>query len=111
MEPIAVVTGAARGIGLAITRALLKDELTVVGVDVNEAGLSATAEKLTADGASFVPKLADLADPTQVARIFAEIEDTFGGVDALVNNAGTCFVNDFVDISPDELQRQMADKL
>ncbi len=108
MERIAVVTGAARGIGLAITRALLKDELTVVGVDVNEAGLSATAEKLTADGASFVPKLADLADPTQVARIFAEIEETFGGVDALVNNAGTCFVNDFVDISPDELQRQMA---
>jgi len=86
MERIAVVTGAARGIGLAITRALLKDELTVVGVDVNEAGLSATAEKLTADGASFVPKLADLADPTQVARIFAEIEETFGGVDALVNN-------------------------
>jgi NAD(P)-dependent dehydrogenase (short-subunit alcohol dehydrogenase family) len=75
---------------------------------VNEAGLSTTAEKLTADGASFVPKLADLADPTQVARIFAEIEETFGGVDALVNNAGTCFVNDFVDISPDELQRQMA---
>jgi len=108
MERIAVVTGAARGIGLAITHALLKDELTVVGVDVNEAGLSATAEKLTADGASFVPKLADLADPTQVARIFAEIEETFGGVDALVNNAGTCFVNDFVDISPDELQRQMA---
>ena len=86
----------------------MKDELTVVGVDVNEAGLSATAEKLTADGASFVPKLADLADPTQVARIFAEIEETFGGVDALVNNAGTCFVNDFVDISPDELQLQMA---
>jgi len=105
MSQIAVVTGAARGIGRAISQALLQNQLTVVGVDVNEALLAQTGQAL---GDSFTPKTADLTDPTQVQRLFAQVEQTFGGVDALVNNAGTCFMNDFVEISPDELRQQMA---
>lgn len=107
LDKIAVVTGAAQGIGLAISRALLNDQLTVIGVDKNSSVLRATAQKLTSTGAPFIPKVADLTDPAQVQRIFAEIEQEFSGVDALVNNAGTCFVTDFLEISPDELERQM----
>lgn len=107
-EPIAIVTGAAQGIGLAITQALLRDEYNVVGIDVNESKLAATAEQLTNAKALFTPKVADLAKPEQVERLFADIERQFGGVDVLVNNAGTCFVTDFLEISPGELQNQMA---
>ena len=106
-QRIAVVTGAAQGIGLAVAQALMRNQLTVVGVDVNADALAVAAQQLADAGASFVPKVADLGDPAQVQRAFAEIDGAFGGVDVLVNNAGTCFVTEFLDISPDELHRQM----
>lgn len=104
----AVVTGAARGIGLAISQALLRDGLTVAGVDQNEPQLTATADLLAADNLPFTPHIADLTDPEQVRSLFAEIEQTVGGVDVLVNNAGTCFLTDFVEITPEEFRQQMA---
>ncbi|MDQ3461141.1 MAG: SDR family oxidoreductase [Deinococcota bacterium] len=108
MNKVAVVTGAARGIGLAVAQALLRDGLIVVGVDVNGQALVETARRLAEDGAPFLPKTADLSRPEEVARVFAEIDAELGGVDALVNNAGTCFVTDFVEISAEELRRQMS---
>ena len=100
---IAVVTGAARGIGLAISKKLLADGLTVVGVDVNERVLRESAESLP-----FTPYVADLTDAAQVRAMFAKVAQQFGGVDVLVNNAGTCFLTDFVEISPAEFRQQMA---
>lgn len=106
--PVAVVTGAARGIGLAIARRLLADGFAVAGVDTNGDTLHATAEALRLENAPFHPFVADLSDAGEVERVFAEIDGALGGLDALVNNAGTCFVTDFVAISPDEFRRQMA---
>lgn len=100
---IAVVTGAARGIGLAISKKLLADGLTVVGVDVNERVLRESAESLP-----FTPYVADLTDAAQVRAVFAKVAQQFGGVDVLVNNAGTCFLTDFVEILPAEFRQQMA---
>jgi NAD(P)-dependent dehydrogenase (short-subunit alcohol dehydrogenase family) len=108
MERIAIVTGAARGIGLAITNALLRDGCTVVGVDRDEQTMARASRQHREAGASFTPKIVDLTEPNLVHRVFDAIEDELGGVDALVNNAGTCFMNDFIDISPAELQQQMA---
>lgn len=105
---IAVVTGAAQGIGFAISQALLRDGLKVVGVDLNESTLRSAAARLKDYPGSFVPKRADLTDSALVEDVFAQIETKFGGVDVLVNNAGTCFVTDFLEISPEELGRQMA---
>ncbi len=109
-ERIALVTGAARGIGLAIVRALLEQEIQVAAVDIDAAGLTQTARSLAADigGGRFHPYPADLTDPAQVAAVFAGVEAALGGIDILVNNAGTCLMNDFVDISAEELRRQMA---
>ncbi len=104
MRKIAVVTGAGRGIGLAIAKALLKDGMAVAGIDMDQPALTAAAEQL---GEMFTPWVADLTDPAQVERTFAEINGRVGGVDGLVNNAGTCLMNDFVDITPHELRRQM----
>ncbi len=108
MEKIAVVTGAAQGIGLAISQALLEADLTVVGVDVNRESLMATAERLSAAEKRFFADAADLTDPEQVRRVFAEVASEFGGLDVLVNNAGTCLMSDFIDITAQELERQMA---
>ena len=104
-DKVALVTGANRGIGKAIAEALLRDGLIVVGVDLNETVLNATATEL---GVEFVPLVADLTDVVAVTAVFEHVRQTYNGLDALVNNAGTCFMNDFIDITPAELSQQMA---
>ena len=103
---IAVVTGAARGLGLAIARALLEQGIEVVGVDLDADTLDATASAL--GDQAFGAVVCDVSAPDAVADLFAGIEREHGGPDILVNNAGTCFMTDFVEIEPDELRRQMA---
>jgi NAD(P)-dependent dehydrogenase (short-subunit alcohol dehydrogenase family) len=60
------------------------------------------------DREGFVPEAVDLTDPEAIAELFDRLTARFGGVDALVNNAGTCFMSDFPDIPAEELTRQMA---
>ena len=100
---IAVVTGAAGGMGRAIVDRLLADGLQVVGVDIDAPALQAMATDL----AGFSPEVCDLTDPAAIAALFDRITARFGGVDALVNNAGTCFMSDFPNIPAAELDRQM----
>jgi NAD(P)-dependent dehydrogenase (short-subunit alcohol dehydrogenase family) len=104
MKRIAVVTGAAGGMGRAIVGRLLDDGLHVVGVDINTTALLG----MSADLPDFTPEACDLTDAEAIFDLFDRITRKFGGVDALVNNAGTCFMSDFPDISADELDRQMA---
>ncbi|ERJ38021.1 TPA: SDR family oxidoreductase [Burkholderia cepacia] len=86
---VAIVTGASRGIGAAISRRLVDDGLAVV---VNYAGKAAEAEDLARDladaGGQAIAVQADVGDPAAVARLFDAAEAAFGGVDVLVNNAG-----------------------
>lgn len=102
MTKVAVVTGAAGGMGRAIVARLLADGMAVVGFDVDEAGLAEMAQ----DG--FAGMAVDLMDAAAIKEAFAQIEEMLGGVDALVNNAGTCFMSDFPNIPLDEFERQMA---
>ncbi|HLZ85165.1 MAG TPA: SDR family oxidoreductase [Caulobacteraceae bacterium] len=86
---VAIVTGAAGGIGAAICERLARDGFTVV---VNYSGSAAPAQALAdrieAAGGRAITAQADVADPAQVARLFASAETAFGGVDVLVNVAG-----------------------
>ncbi len=102
MTRIAVVTGAAGGLGRAITKRLIQDGLHVVGLDLDADGLA----QMTQDG--FEARPVDLTDPDAIREVFQQISSVHGGVDALVNNAGTCFMSDFPDIPADEFEKQMA---
>ena len=102
MTRIAVVTGAAGGMGRAIAAGLLADGLHVVGLDIDAGGLDSMA------GPGFTALPVDLTDPAAISAVFAAIKARFGGLDALVNNAGTCFMSDFPHIPAPELDRQMA---
>jgi NAD(P)-dependent dehydrogenase (short-subunit alcohol dehydrogenase family) len=97
----AVVTGAAGGMGRAIAARLLDDGLAVWGLDIDAEGLARLAAEA---GPRFTPLVVDLTDAAAVAAAF----DRIGGLDALVNNAGTCFMSDFPDIPAAEFERQMA---
>ena len=102
MTKIAVVTGAAGGMGRAICAQLIKDGCHVVGLDVDDAGLAEMA------GAGFTGIVVDLTDAAAIAEAFAQIKGTHGGVDALVNNAGTCYMSEFPHIPDAEFEKQMA---
>ncbi|MCX7561584.1 SDR family NAD(P)-dependent oxidoreductase [Sulfitobacter sp. F26204] len=102
MNKVAVVTGAAGGMGRAIVARLLADGFAVVGFDVDQNGLA----EMACDG--FAGMVVDLMDAQAIKIAFGEIEAMLGGVDVLVNNAGTCFMSEFPDIPADEFERQMA---
>ncbi len=104
MTRIAVVTGAAGGMGRAITDQLLADGLQVIGVDIDGPALLTMA----ADLDNFIPEAVDLTDAEAIADLFDRTVARFGGVDTLINNAGTCFMSDFPEIPAAELDRQMA---
>lgn len=102
MGKVAVVTGAAGGMGRAIVARLMTDGLHVVGLDVDSAGLA----DMEAEG--FEGIVTDLTDVAAITAAFDRIGKAHGGVDALVNNAGTCFMSEFPDIPADEFEKQMA---
>lgn len=86
---VAVVTGAASGLGHVIAAGLAAYGASVVAADVNESGLEATVSRIeTADGrAVAVP--CDVSKEASVAAMFARADDAFGHVDILVNDAFT----------------------
>jgi 2-dehydro-3-deoxy-L-rhamnonate dehydrogenase (NAD+) len=98
---VAVVTGAAGGMGRAIVARLLHDGMQVAGLDIDASGLGDMA---TSMGADFTSHVVDLTDSAAVDQVFGGI----GALDALVNNAGTCLMSDFPEIPAAEFERQMA---
>ncbi|ACB34640.1 short-chain dehydrogenase/reductase SDR [Leptothrix cholodnii SP-6] len=86
-QPVAVVTGGARGIGLAIAHWFLAHEYRVALWDIDAETLGRTAGELN-DPARVLAIHCDVSQPDQVDAATARVVDTFGRIDALVNNAG-----------------------
>ncbi|MGY1618677.1 3-oxoacyl-ACP reductase [Geodermatophilus sp. SYSU D00691] len=82
---VAVVTGAARGIGAAIARVLARDGAHVVAVDVPAAGQSLADVANEIGGTAFQ---LDITAPDAAARLIAHLRERHGGVDVVVHNAG-----------------------
>lgn len=99
---VAVVTGAAAGLGRAIAEAFAREGARVVVADRDEAGAQAVAATL---GGGALAKRVDVADPSQVDALFAAIAEATGRVDILVNNAGLVSQRPLVDIADDEIDR------
>ncbi|UGQ11423.1 3-oxoacyl-ACP reductase FabG [Yinghuangia sp. ASG 101] len=84
----AVVTGAARGIGLEIARVLAAEGARVVLGDLNAEALHKAADDLTASGADVRRASCDVTDADRVDALVRTCKDEFGAVDIMVNNAG-----------------------
>jgi len=84
----AVVTGASRGIGLAIARQLASEGVKIACVSRNPAGCEAAAESIRQAGGQAEAFPCDVSDAAQVEEKASRILESFGRVDILVNNAG-----------------------
>lgn len=85
---VAIITGAARGLGLAITQRLAAEGAAVFLLDVDADGVEQQARKLAGSGVDARAVVADVTSAEQVAAAVRTVVDTHGRIDILVNNAG-----------------------
>jgi 3-oxoacyl-[acyl-carrier protein] reductase len=102
---VALVTGGARGIGLAIARSLTECGAHVALVDVDATALAAATNDV---GAASLPIVADVSHPPDVTRAVETTANQLGGLDILVNNAGICPMTPFDQITQAEWERVLA---
>jgi 3-oxoacyl-[acyl-carrier protein] reductase len=96
-----IVTGASKGIGLAVSRLLISEGARVLLVARGEEALRAAAAELGAEWLAL-----DVSRPTAAAEIVAACEQRFGGaVDVLVNNAGMAEIKDLDELTDEDWQR------
>ncbi|HSK99177.1 MAG TPA: SDR family NAD(P)-dependent oxidoreductase [Rubrobacteraceae bacterium] len=87
-ERVAIVTGAARGIGFATAERLSRAGARVVIADIDRESAAAAVERLRAEGAEAAEAVADVTSPDEVGAMVERALDAFGQLDILVNNAG-----------------------
>ncbi len=102
---VALVTGAAQGIGRAMALALAQAGADLLLVDRNEPGVHRTADEITQLGRRAVPAVHDISEPAQVRQLFQTLDTVFGRIDFLGNVAGEALLGAPEDISLEDVEQ------
>ncbi|MBO0764907.1 MAG: glucose 1-dehydrogenase [Hyphomicrobiaceae bacterium] len=102
---VAIVTGAAQGIGRACAARLAREGAQVAACDVNGAAVRELAKAIEAEGGRASAVHCDVAKPADVSKALDETLKAFGRVDVLVNNAGVLDDAPFLELGIDEFDR------
>ncbi len=103
LKKTVLITGASRGIGAAIAERLACPDLNiVVNYNLNKSRADEVVEKCTKKGANAVAIKADVSSIDEVTAMFQRIDERFGGVDILINNAGISVYGMIQDITIDD---------
>jgi NAD(P)-dependent dehydrogenase (short-subunit alcohol dehydrogenase family) len=105
-DKVAVVTGAAQGIGRAIARRFAADGAAVVIVDLDAEGARRAADEISGStGACATPVALDVSRPADIRAAVDAIVSTHGRIDVLVNNAGVTLTRPFTETTEEEWDR------
>ena len=104
---VALVTGAAAGIGAAIGRRLARDGIAIGVLDILIADATKVANEIVAAGGKAIPLQASITDREQVKAAAAKLRETFGPVTILVNNAGITGVVPFEELTDAQWDKMM----
>ncbi|HEX7856330.1 MAG TPA: SDR family NAD(P)-dependent oxidoreductase [Sphingobium sp.] len=107
MKKVALVTGAAAGIGAAIARRLAREGIAIGVLDILIDDARKIADEIVADGGQAIALQASIADRTQVNVAVQQLRDAFGPVNILVNNAGITGFIPFEQITDEQWDRMM----
>jgi NAD(P)-dependent dehydrogenase (short-subunit alcohol dehydrogenase family) len=102
---VAVITGAASGVGQAVALGMAREGARVIAADINEAGLAETAQHLAEIGSSCQLEQLDVSDEAAVERVMAGAVANLGGLDILVNSAAVPQVVPFLKMTPADWRR------
>jgi NADP-dependent 3-hydroxy acid dehydrogenase YdfG len=105
--PVAVITGAASGIGRGLAEHAATLGMRLVLADRDAAGLQALCDQLQAGGVQAIACVTDVGDVTQVERLRDQAVEHFGGVDLLFNNAGVMQTGFSWEITEAQWQRML----
>jgi NAD(P)-dependent dehydrogenase (short-subunit alcohol dehydrogenase family) len=105
---VALVTGAAKGIGKATAELFAREGARLVITDVDEAGLSRVRERLAGAGAEVEAVVGDVSVVEDARRMISTAVERFGRIDVLVANAGIIPLNTIVEATPEDWDRVMA---
>ena len=104
---VAIVTGASKGIGAAVSKALAKAGAAVtVNYSADKEGAERTVTEITREGGKAIAIQANVSKATDVKRLFEETRKAFGSVDVLVNNAGVFQFDPLEEITEEEFHRE-----
>jgi NAD(P)-dependent dehydrogenase (short-subunit alcohol dehydrogenase family) len=106
-EQVVVLTGASSGIGLVTARQAAQRGARVVLVARNGDDLERAVDHIRGNGGRAVHVVADVADPAQVERVAEAAVAEFGGIDTWVNNAAVSMYGRIMDLSIEDMRRQM----
>ena len=107
-EKVALVTGAARGIGAAVAWRLASDGFAVaINYATSATDAEALVNELRQEGTMAIAVKADVADPADVRRMFDTVEKELGKVHVLVNNAGVMKVTPLGDTTDETFEQTM----
>ncbi len=102
---LAIVTGAAGVVGVAVTRALIEDGLRVAMIDLDQGHLDTLAAEI---GSNAIPVALDISAPEQVGEVCELLRQDHGEVEVLVNNAGLLTNNKAVETTTEEWRKLMS---
>ena len=102
---VALVTGAAQGIGRAIAMRLASEGASIVATDINGALVEQTSIAIRELGYEAIPVEADIGDIDDIDRVVEAAMSAFGRIDILVNNAGVTRYADIMDLSVEDWDR------
>jgi 3-oxoacyl-[acyl-carrier protein] reductase len=105
MQKIALITGAAQGLGEIISAELFSAGYRVVMTDANLAGVEAAASKLCADSDKVMALKLDVLDKMQFIAAQEQVASAWGPIDVLVNNAAMTPTTSLFDITPEEFSQ------
>ncbi len=105
---VAIVTGAASGIGAASARLFAAEGAKVGICDLPGTGIESVADEITSAGGEALGMPADVADPDQVETFIAAVAERFSGIDVLFSNAGIGGKGNAPEMDPDEFQRVLS---
>ena len=107
-DQVAIVTGAASGIGKEIARTFSRAGAKLAIADLDDAGAHLTAAELNRDGGQAIALQVDVTDEAQVDAAMARVVENFGRIDVLVSNAGIQIVAPLEDFAFADWQRVLA---
>ena len=105
---VAIITGAASGIGLSTLELFAAEGARVVATDISEDALIKAAERVAANGGDIISHVLDVSSPESWQRVVDDVVATWGTIDILVNNAGIAIPKGILEAELDDWNKVLS---